>query len=215
MHVVCLDIDGTLVASADFDGDLYVESIRNVLGVDIDTDWSRYENVTDSGILDEILKTHISADQRESIAQAVQSAFVERTRDYMARDPHLISEVPGALELVEALRELPGVCICIATGGWAETATMKLRAIGLDPNGIAIATGSDATKRTDIMRLAEARATRGVTATRRTYFGDGIWDRRAADELGYDFVAVGDGVSHHVAFPDLRDLDAILSHLGA
>ena len=64
MHVVCFDIDGTLVASADFDADLYAETIQDVLGVAIETDWSQYENVTDSGILEEILEKHSSPGQR-------------------------------------------------------------------------------------------------------------------------------------------------------
>ena len=214
MHVVCCDVDGTLVASAKFDEELYGESIRDVLGVAIDTDWSRYENVTDSGILEEILKTHVSIEQRGPMRRAVQSTFVARTRRYVSENPDRIREVPGALALVDTLRELTQVRVCIATGGWTETATLKLRAIGLESNGLAIATGSDALNRTDIMRLAELRATQGVVARRRTYFGDGVWDQRAAAALGYDFVAVGDGVSHPVAFSDLQDLDAILSHLG-
>ena len=52
MHVVCFDIDGTLVASADFDGDLYEQAVRDVLGVDLNPDWSQYRNVSDSGILE-------------------------------------------------------------------------------------------------------------------------------------------------------------------
>ena len=76
-----------------------------------------------------------------------------------------------------------------------------------------MATGSDAVRRTDIMRLAESRATPGAIVTKRTYFGDGVWNQRAAAELGYDFVAVGNGVSHHLAFSDLQDLDEILSQL--
>jgi len=214
MHIVSFDIDGTLVASADFDGELYAEAIRDVLGVEIDTDWSRYENVTDSGILEEILESHSSPDQRVRLAQEVHTSFVERTQRHVADNPHLIREIPGALALVEELRKLPEVRVCVATGGWAETAALKLRAIGLDPNGLAMATSSDALSRTDIMRLAESRATQGVVVTRRTYFGDGVWDQRAANELGYDFVAVGGGVNHHLAFEDLQDLKAILSQLG-
>jgi len=214
MHLVSFDIDGTLVASADFDGALYAEAVRDVIGEDIDTDWSRYENVTDSGILEEILQMHSSTDQRARLAQEVHASFVGRTERYVAEHPRVVREVPGAMALVEALRELPGVRVCLATGGWAETATLKLRAIGLDPDGLAMATGSDASRRTAIMRLAESRATQGVAARRRTYFGDGVWDQTAAAELGYDFVAIGGGVSHHVAFSDLQDIDAILSQLG-
>lgn len=215
MHVVCFDIDGTLVSSVGFDGDLYRETIREVLGVDLDTDWSRYRNVSDSGILAEILEnfSDVDAAGRNRLARDVQVSFVKRTKRYAEENPHLIQEIPGALKLVETLRKSPKVRVCIATGGWAETAAIKLRAIGLEPNGIAMATGSDAVRRTDIMRLAESRAIQGGV-TRRTYFGDGVWDKRAAGELGYDFVAVGSGVNNHVSFADLQDIEAILVQLG-
>ena len=214
MHVVCFDIDGTLVDSVDFDADLYAETIQDVLGVAIDTDWSLYKNVTDSGILQEILETHLSPGQRECVGQEIQSTFVERTKHYVAENPRLIREVPGALALVEALVKSPKVRVCVATGGWRETAVLKLRAIDLEPDNLVMATGSDAIRRTDIMRLAEMRAAQGVVVRKRTYFGDGVWDQKAAAELGYDFVAVGNGVIHHLAFPDLQELDEILSQLG-
>ena len=214
MHVVCFDIDGTLVGSADFDGDLYAEVIQDVLAVAVETDWSRYENVTDSGILGEILAKHSSPGQRERVAREVQATFVERTKRYVMENSHNIREVPGAVALVETLCKSPEVRVCVATGGWRETAELKLRAIGLEPNNLAIATGSDAVRRTDIMRLAESRAAKGVVVRKRTYFGDGVWDQRAAARLGYDFVAVGNGVSHHLAFADLQDRHEILSQLG-
>ena len=212
MHVVCFDIDGTLVASADFDGDLYEQAVRNVLGVDLNPDWSQYKNVSDSGILEEILESIPDSEERTHLGRRVQSTFVKSTNQYFERNPSLIREIPGAKALVETLREFSNVSICIATGGWAETAKLKLRAIGLDPTKIPMATSSDAVKRTDIMRLAELRATQR-SVTRRTYFGDGQWDKKAAAELGYDFVAIGGRVDHHVAFQDLQDLEAILGQL--
>ena len=42
MHLVVFDVDGTLVESEDFDGTLYARAIRNVLKIDVDTDWSGY-----------------------------------------------------------------------------------------------------------------------------------------------------------------------------
>lgn len=213
MHVVCFDIDGTLVLSAGFDGALYEGVIRDVLGVELNADLSQYENVSDSGILAEILESFPNVYDRTRLEREVQVKFVERTKRYVAGNPHLIREVPGALALIGALHKLPMVRVCIATGGWSETAALKLRAIGLEPNTLAMATSSDALRRTEIMRLAESRATQGAV-TQRTYFGDGVWDKRAAAELGYDFVAVGDGVDHDVAFADLQDTDAILAQLG-
>jgi phosphoglycolate phosphatase-like HAD superfamily hydrolase len=211
MQVVCFDVDGTLVQSADFDGELYEEAIRAALGVELYADLSRYKNVSDSGILAEILEG-FPATERARLARDVKIDFINRTKRYVAANPQLIQEVPGAVGLVEALRDSPKVRVCIATGGWAETAELKLRSIGLEPNSLAMATSSDAVSRTEIMRLAEARVTQGHV-TRRTYFGDGVWDQRAAAELGYDFVAIGGGVSHHVAFPDLRDIEGILGQL--
>lgn len=213
MHVVCFDIDGTLVSSSGFDGELYEKAIRDVLGVELRSDLSQYENVSDSGILAEILENFPDPDERTRLARDVQVAFVNRTKQYVADNPHLVREVPGAVALVEVLSKSPKVGVCIATGGWAETAALKLRAIGLVPSSLVMATGSDAVRRTEIMRLAESRVTKRMV-TRRTYFGDGVWDQRAAAELGFDFVAVGDGVDHHVVFSDLRDIESILRQLG-
>jgi len=213
MHVVCFDIDGTLVSSAGIDAGLYEQAIRGVLGVELRSDLTSYENVSDSGILAELLADFPDPDERARLARDVQIEFVDRTRRFVEDHPHLIREVPGAVALVETLRQSSGVVVCIATGGWAETAELKLRAIGLEPNELVLATSSDAMRRTEIMRLAEARATRGPV-TRRTYFGDGVWDQRAAAELGYEFIAIGDGVDHPVAFPDLRDIERILEQLG-
>ena len=212
MHVVCFDIDGTLVASAGFDGELYQQAVQDVLGVNLNPDWSQYKNVTDSGILEEILESIPDVEERTRLGRRVKSEFVNSTKQYFERNPRLIREIQGAKALVTTLREFPNVSICIATGGWAETATVKLRAIGIDPTKIPMATSSDAVRRTDIMRLAESRAISG-SVTRRTYFGDGQWDKKAAAELGYDFVAIGGCVDHHVAFQDLQDLEAILGQL--
>jgi hypothetical protein len=63
------------------------------------------------------------------------------------------------------------------------------------------------------MRLAAQRALGDSGYTRATYFGDGPWDRRASEELGFDFIAVGDGVPGCAALADLRDTEAILARL--
>ena len=73
---------------------------------------------------------------------------------------------------------------------------------------------ADSVERTEIMRIAERRALGPAPASRRTYFGDGPWDKKASLELGYDFVAVGRRVAHDLAFENLGDLGAILEQLG-
>jgi hypothetical protein len=64
------------------------------------------------------------------------------------------------------------------------------------------------------MRIAEARALDGKMPLKRTYFGDGVWDKRASEILGFDFIAVGNAVSHSTVFTDLRAHEDIFRQLG-
>jgi phosphoglycolate phosphatase-like HAD superfamily hydrolase len=207
------DIDGTLVDSMGFDVELYVRAIRAELGEDvaIDETWRSYRNVTDSGVLDEILAQRDHGRSTEELRQRVRRRFVGLVADHLARNVGTVHEIPGATALVATLLATRGVRVAIATGGFEETARMKLRAIGLPDEEIAIATSSDAPERTRIMQIAEQRALAGVAPSRRTYFGDAWWDKRASSELGFSFIAVGKTVAHEPRFDDYRDRDAVLA----
>ncbi len=213
-HLVMFDIDGTLVDTAGFEADLYEAAVRSVLDVAIDRTWRAYRHVTDGGVLEEIIATADRTADAPDIRRRVKRRFVELTRTHIAAQGAAVREIAGARDLVESLLAEPRARVAVATGGWAETASLKLRAIGLDPERFAMASGSDALVRTQIMRLAEQRALGGVLASRRTYFGDGAWDRNASATLGYEFVAVGGQVAHPIALADLRDRRAIFTLLG-
>ena len=213
MHLVMFDIDGTLVDSAGFDTELYVEAVRSVLNVEIDSDWNAYEHVSDSGILEEVLRRVRPDSEHADLAARVQERFVALVGDHVRRAPGAVREIAGAKRLIERLLQLPNVRVGIATGGWEPTAKLKLAHVGIGIERIGFASSTDTRARTDIMRLAAQRALHGAAYTHATYFGDGAWDRRASAELGYDFVAVGGGVSHPIAYADLRDADAILARL--
>jgi FMN phosphatase YigB (HAD superfamily) len=213
-HLVMFDIDGTLVDSMGFDGPIYAETLRDVLGVAIDRDWSSYPHVTDGGLLDEVMRRHGIADPDGSRHEAVKQAFADRIQAFIQAAPGVVREIPGAAALLARLQRRSDCCVAIATGGWRETALMKLQAAGFDLDGVALASSSDAHPRISIMRIAGQRAMRGREPLRRTYFGDGPWDQRACVDLGWQFVAIGGGVPHPVAFPSLSDHPAILSCLG-
>ena len=213
MHLVMFDVDGTLVDSAGFDAELYSQAVESELGVTVDRGWNRYEHVTDSGILDQIVREHGFEARRDELVDRVQRRFVARVRDYLMQNAAAVREIAGARRLVERLLGLPGVRVAVATGGWGETARLKLAHVGMPVARIPLASASDATARTAIMRLAEQRAMQGSRPIRATYFGDGPWDQRASAELGYAFVAVGCSVSHRVAYDDLSDIDGIFAHL--
>jgi phosphoglycolate phosphatase-like HAD superfamily hydrolase len=214
MHLVMFDIDGTLVDSAGFDSELYVQAVRSVLNVEIDRDWNHYEHVSDSGILDEVLRRVGRGGDSAELAARVQGHFVSLVRGHLERSPAVVREIVGAKRLVERLCGIAGVRVGIATGGWETTARLKLAHVGIDAGRLGFGSSSDARARTEIMRVAAQRAMGGTAFARATYFGDGAWDLRASTELGYEFVAVGRAVPHPAAYVDLDETDAILAHLG-
>jgi len=214
MHLVMFDIDGTLVDSAGFDTKLYVEAVQSVLNVEIDSDWNKYEHVSDSGILEEVLGNARIHGEPLALAARVQQCFVDLVHDFVRRAPGTVREIVGAKQLVARLCELPDVRVAIATGGWEPTALLKLAHVGIGVGRLGFASSSDARARTEIMQLAAQRAMQGKVYERATYFGDGAWDRRASEALGYDFIAVGKAVPNPVAYADLSDTDAILVQLG-
>ena len=209
MHLIVFDVDGTLVESDEFDGVLYAKAVRGVLDIDVDEDWSGYRNVTDSGILDEILDRH-GLEMERSVAHAsVKRAFVALVRDYLSDRSGRLPEVPGARTFVNRLIAHPEVTVAVATGGWRETAAMKLRAIGLDPETLHLSSASDAIRRIEIMQIAERQAMAGKPADRRFYVGNQPWDKEASRELGWDLIGIGELVQHVPRFEDFLDTKSI------
>lgn len=207
------DVDGTLVDSAGFDGALYAQAVRDVLRIAVDETWMSYRNVTDSGILEELLAQNDFGQDVERLRAGVKRRFVELIEDYVARHPCSIREIPGAKALIDTLCGIPSVRVAVATGGWLETASLKLQSIGLKVERLALATASDNVERTTIMRIAEQRAMLGLPPSRRTYFGDGVWDQQASAHLGYQFIAIGRNVEHEFLFHDFSNREAVLECL--
>lgn len=213
MHLVVFDVDGTLVESEDFDGRLYARAIRSALKVDVEEDWSGYRHVTDSGILNEVLDRHGIGLERSHAHALVKSEFVGLVAAYLDARGNRLPEVPGARAFVDRLAARPDVAVGIATGGWKETAAMKLRAIGLDPDALNLASGSDAESRVEIMRIAAERTLAGRSADRKTYFGNRPWDREASRRLGWRFVGIGSDVEHATRFDDFMEPETMMKAL--
>jgi phosphoglycolate phosphatase-like HAD superfamily hydrolase len=213
MHLVMFDVDGTLVDSAGFDGALYAQAVREVLQIPVDETWASYRNATDSGILEQLLAQHDFGPAVGDLRAGVKRRFVELFEDYAARHPSAVREIPGAKALIDTLCTIPSVRVAVATGGWLETASLKLKGIGLAIERLAIATASDSADRTTIMQIAERRAMLGFASSRKTYFGDGAWDQRASAHLGYQFIAIGRNIEHDLLFQDFSDREAVLACL--
>lgn len=211
MHLVMFDIDGTLVESNDFDSECFRAAIQDVLNTPVDTNWDVYRCVTDSGILNQIIDDlHLQAD-RDLIIQSVKERFFHRLSSYLSQ--HEVSAIRGAPRFLSRLRDREDVKVAIATGGWLESAILKLGAAGIDVTGIPIASSSDHFSRIEIMKIAELRT--GISQYEsRTYLGDSAWDLRASEALGYHFVLVGSRIEYDRSIPDFIAADDVLACIG-
>jgi phosphoglycolate phosphatase-like HAD superfamily hydrolase len=85
---VIFDLDGTLVDTDAFDGALYIETVREVVGdVDVDDSWRRCRNVTDAGVLAQILEEsglsdadHLKVRVRDVFGSKIQRHLVQGGR---------------------------------------------------------------------------------------------------------------------------------------
>ncbi|OGO35776.1 MAG: hypothetical protein A2147_07935 [Chloroflexi bacterium RBG_16_57_8] len=197
MHLVMFDVDGTLVTGDGTDEVCYCEAVNDVLGIpQIDTDWSHYWNVTDSGITSELVEKHLHRRPEQEAIQAVRHAYVSKLRHQIGENPLSFRAVPGATELIADLRSMDGVCVCIATGGWRHAALLKLRLVGIPTDNIPVASSDDSDER----RSIRAHACELACIQRHceafdsiVYVADHPGDLANSRRLGYGFVGIGSG----------------------
>ena len=213
MHLVMFDIDGTLVQSTGQDVSHFTGAVHDVLGIHISTDWRDYQHMTDSGILRQVLQQSVPRKAQGLFYRRIRERFIDRLKWQLKHEPRSTPVVPGARQFIEHLEQRSDVIVAIATGGWLETAILKLQAAGIYSRERFLASSSDDYDRTRIMRIAEQRALSGRRPLSRTYFGDGEWDREACRRLCYDFIAIGNRIEHQVAFSDFSEPDAIIARM--
>jgi phosphoglycolate phosphatase-like HAD superfamily hydrolase len=191
MKAILFDIDGTLIESMAVDTELYLASIGEILGpVSVRERLSDYDHVTDTGILVQLLDDNGYSFDEQTVA-AVRSVFVDKIQRHIEANGPFVT-IDGAIEFVSRAHAAEGRRVAIATGGWRESALLKLESAGFDIDGIPLVSSDDAASRIEIMQAALAQL--GAEFDSVTYFGDAEWDRRACQSLGWNFIAVGPGL---------------------
>ncbi len=192
-RLVVFDLDGTLTLTRESDERLFAQSITEVLGIkSVDTDWTTYRNVTDVGVIEELIERH----GLERTVQSVQGRFIALLRSELAVTPDAASEVPGAAGMLSVLREHPDFECAVATGAWRESALIKLQAAELEIEGLPLATCDDSPQREEIVQVSIERSRAQYhlpTSTPVTLVGDGPWDVQVATNLHHQFVGIGSG----------------------
>ena len=108
---------------------------------------------------------------------------------------------------------MPNVSLSIATGGWAETAQMKLNSAGFDISGIPMASSNDHYSRKEIMKIALVKS-KVSDIEKVTYFGDAEWDKRACKELNFNFVLVGNRFQHNQSISNFKLFEQACNYIG-
>ena len=200
MHAIIFDIDGTLLHSAAVDDALYREAIKTVFGkVRLRPSLHHYDFVTDTGVLSQIMADNGIPAKRD-YEQEVKTRFVDLLRGHV-EEHGPFTPIPGASDLLGSLRESASHAVAIATGGWRESAELKLESAGFDYSDLPLATSNDHYERTGIMEIALSKL--GGRFESVAYYGDGTWDRNACEKLGWRFIAVG---------PELGGIDSYIGH---
>ncbi len=210
---VIFDIDGTLIDSVAAAGETYRQALlATVPEATVKPQWSDYRDVTDTGIMIEVLEDlracHGTTRQTAPTLAAFETEFMSRLRIAVAEAPY--AAIPGAADfLTRCQQQYP---TGIATGCWRESGQVKLASAGISIGTLAMASASDHATREDILRHCHQLlgGSRPVV-----YFGDAVWDVRTTTQLGWTMIGIGPKVEHLCPhwFPDYREPERILETL--
>ena len=195
-QVFILDLDGTLMPTAEIDNECFWRAVFDCLGDPGQLpELHEFTNVTDSGILDEWCVSTLGRSPSQQETMQIKYDFGQLLESAFTDQPEEFSPVPGVVEWLEAVREHEHVLAGIATGGWQHSALLKLNLSGLDRFELPLASSDDAIKRTEIMQIAARRTFDQPTAVQAgfTYIGDGTWDLKASRELDWQFIGIASG----------------------
>lgn len=225
MLLILFDIDGTLTESFALDAAVFLDTVRKTFGFrDISEDWASYRHVTGAGVLREIVETRLGRPPTHEEIGRVQARLLVSLRTGI-EEAGGVRPIPGAGEMLARLLGSPGeYAVALASGNWAAVARLMLGSAGLRTDELPGAYSDDELAREDICRIARRRAEErhGRVFEQVVYVGDGVWDVRAAEALGYGFVGIGRGAAaaklHEVGAvevrPDFLDAEAFLAAAG-
>ena len=211
MNLIMFDIDGTLVEPYESDSTCFERAVYDVLDIRPDTHWSNYAHVTYSGILNQIISVHRINDQQALIHSQVKKKFIEYLNGHLHRQK--VKEIEGASDFIKLLKSRRDVVLSIATGGWEESAKLKLHSAGIDFSDMVMASCSDHFDRAKIMAIAESKLDHTGFASK-SYFGDGFWDKKATEKLGYNFILVGNRFEYNQQIDNYKNAERVLSYVG-
>ena len=197
MKLVLFDIDGTLLISRGIGRQAKRQAMLECFGVTGDLDNHHFGGKTDWRIIAELLAPFgMTSDEVGRAMPAYETIMARHMR--AIRGDYKADAIPGAMELVAALREREDALLGLVTGNTSKTAAIKLEMAAYDPAWFPVgAFGNEAAERADLTRLALRRARdrsgRAISGSDVIVIGDTPEDIQAARAIDAIAVAVCTG----------------------
>ena len=193
MKYIIFDIDGTLTNTTEIDDSCYIRSFESLFNVSIsDVNWGQMKHVTDWGITEELIVSKLNRKAEKDDILSLKSLFLSELQSAFKQDKSQFGEIKGALSFYSSLLKYKEFKIGIATGGWKETANLKLEAIGIDPDQVSYSNSSIYKEREnillDVMDQLDSRSSSKPNEI--IYFGDGVWDYKTCMNIGIRFIGI-------------------------
>ena len=172
-----------------------MRSLAEVCGfADVRADWSSYKHATDSGIFHEICLARTGQSPSAAEISRFRQHFIDLLTAVSSQGA--FAPIAGARQLLCDLAGGAEHRVSLATGGWRDSARLKMASAGMCFDDHPAASADDAHDRESIMRLSMQRAVERHRASFAStlYIGDGVWDARACRALGIPFIGIGSGV---------------------
>ncbi len=221
-RVVLFDIDGTLVAGGPAK-DAFMAAMLETYGTTGDVETVSFAGKTDPQIARELLlREGFSPERIEEGFPSLWEGYTRRLAEALVHRP--MEVLPGVVELLDALGELPDVGLGLLTGNIRRGAELKLGSAGLWDRFATGGFGSDAEDRDALPAVALQRARSvwhdGITPADAVIVGDTPRDVTCGLRSGIRTLAVATGrfgvddlraSGAHRVVPDLRDTEALVS----
>ena len=222
--LLLFDIDGTLLRAYGAGGRAMRRAAERVLGERCRGAQIAFAGALDPWIFAQIAR-HGGYELSEPSHEALRREYAQVLVEELACAEPPCSALPGVHELLLRLRGEQVATLGLLTGNYAETAALKLRAAGIDPQWFEItAFGDLAAERHALVPVALAQLAHALPPNHVIIVGDTVRDVHCARKNGCRCIAVATGGSSaselaeagaDVVLEDLRDQNAFFQALDA
>ena len=197
MKLAIFDIDGTLTETNKIDSECFIKAFYDSHRItDFETDWTKYQHVTDSGIVTEIFEKKLKYALSKKDFITFKKCFIENLEESADKNANSFAEIANAKVMLEELKLEQDWAIALATGCFYDSAEFKLKTAKINIGYLPMATADDAVSREEILQIAIKKSLdfyKQKEFVKIVSVGDGVWDVRTAKNLNIDFIGIASG----------------------